>query len=122
MKKLIEFNRNFQIYSYSASHGALLLRSPKSDSRSTRVDVLFTDVRLIAMRAFLSKLLIEEGDISDVEEHDAKRFPNLEHGHKIFLITGGEWTGYIIGGSVQWHEDQGQYGQPSVFDCSKGVI
>ena len=38
------FQRPFQVWLYSVSHGQLLLRSNRSDQLATRVDVLFTRV------------------------------------------------------------------------------
>jgi hypothetical protein len=41
--QVADFQRKFQIWLYSVSHGQLLLRSNRSDEFRTRVDVLFKD-------------------------------------------------------------------------------
>lgn len=93
----------------------MLLRSPKSTDKSTRIDVLFTDVRVIELRAILSTLLIEEVDATDVAERPTKPSQTMETGHRVFVLKCESWSGCIIAGAVHWHEDEGEYGQPSAL-------
>jgi hypothetical protein len=114
-KSIVIFNREFQIWNYSVGHGLLLLRSPKATGRPTRIDVLFTDVRVIELRTSLSTLNIEEVELADVAERATKPIETMESDLRIFMLKCKTWTGYVVAGSVQWHEDQGEYGQPSHF-------
>ena len=97
------------------SHGQLLLRSPKAPGLPTRVDVLFTDVRAMELRTTLQTLTIEEGQPSDLSGRPTRPQEATEAGHKFYLLRSGDWVGYIIAGTVHWHEDHGEYGEPSAL-------
>jgi hypothetical protein len=114
-KSKLSFNRDFQIWAYSVSHGRLLLRSCKSAQHPTRIDVLFTDVQTMEVRANIQTISIEEVNISDVVDRSTKPKDTLEPGQKVFLLKSIGWTGCIVAGSLSWHEDNGEYGQPSVL-------
>jgi hypothetical protein len=114
-KSIVTFDREFQIWNYTTSHGQLLLRSPKAAGRPTRVDVLFSDVRAIELRASLPTLAIEEVEPNDVAERATKPSDTMESGHKIFLLKCSDWIGCVVAGAVHWHEDQAEYGQPSAL-------
>ena len=53
-------NRIFVLFSFSMSHGLLLLRSSKTDDDPTRLDVLIQDVRAMEVRAWFEGIQIEE--------------------------------------------------------------
>jgi len=111
----ISFDRKFQIVTYRCSHGQLLLRSAKSPNCPTRIDVLFKDVRAFELRTFLSGLSIAEGDSTQVRDRASKPLDAMEDGHKVYVLKSEDWVGYVVGGAVFWHEDQGEFAQPSVY-------
>jgi hypothetical protein len=39
----------------------------------------------------------------------------MEDGHRVFLLKCDGWTGCIVAGAVHWHEDDGEYGEPSAL-------
>ena len=95
------------------SHGQLLLRSAKSEGRSTRIDVLFKGVYALHTGAFFPDLSIFEVTKDEL----AKQFGDLsvfeEPGVKWFLLQTSKWTGFVCAGAVYWKEDNGEFHEPS---------
>src|SRR6266850_5675976 len=114
-KPIVSFAREFQIWSYNVGHGELLLRSPKIPSLPTRIDILFKDVRAMELRTRITGLSIEEAQPGDIMDRGTKLVDTMEKGHKVYLIKTQDWIGCLIAGAVFWHEDQGEYGQPSAL-------
>ena len=102
-------DRTFVLFSYDASHGLLLLRSRKSNQHPTRVDVLIQDVRAMEMRSWFDGVEIEEVDPSCLGSRNAKPAGMVEPGNRAYIVRGGNWDGYIIGGLVRTHEDEQEY-------------
>jgi hypothetical protein len=110
---LFESHRSFVIYSYTASHGLLLLRSRKTKSTPTRVDVLFQDVRALEIRAWFEGLVIEQVDVSFLESFHSNPAQMIEDGNKVYALRGVSWYGFIVGGIVTFKEDDGDFAEPS---------
>lgn len=108
-------NRKFQIVSYRCSHSRLLLRSGKTPHTPTRIDILFQDVRALELRTYFSDLSVEEADPSRMTDLAARFQGVMEDGHKVYLLRSGDWTGYVVAGALFWHEDDGEFGQPSIY-------
>ncbi len=87
--------RNFQFWEYRVSHGELLLRSPKTDEFPLNVDIVFADVRYVALPRFLPGLQIAEAperDVARAEEHlgvavDPRTVTVLESGGRRHLVV-----------------------------------
>jgi|SRR6266850_4259465 len=62
----IECQRRFSLHLYWVSHGPLLLRSGKSAKHSTQIDILFYDVRWMALPVWFEGIRIERGEFSDI--------------------------------------------------------
>jgi len=77
------------------------------------VDILFTDVRALELRTNLATLAIQEVEPAEIAQRPVKAHQILETGHKIFLLKSAEWVGCVVAGAVHWHEDEGEYGEPS---------
>jgi hypothetical protein len=110
-KDHLDQRRQFQVWSYTTSHGQLLLRSSKSINYNSRFDVLFKDVAYICIPAVFNCLKVIELDgdpevsimLGDLSLHD----------RTIFRIAGEGYSGYIVAGAIFWNEDQGEYDEPS---------
>lgn len=64
---LAEFpNRHFQLWEYRASHGSLLLRSPRSPLIATTIDLIFTDVEYVALPRHLRSPTLFEATPAEV--------------------------------------------------------
>jgi len=112
---LFSSDRFFAIFSYALSHGLLLLRSGKTDAAPTRVDILFQDVRAMEIRAWFSGIEIREASPEILKNFASNPLPLLEPGNKMYQVSGGDWSGYILAGIMSTHEDDGGLFEPSAL-------
>jgi hypothetical protein len=105
------------MFGYSMSHGLLLLRSGKSnEAPTTRVDILFQDVRAMEMRTWFKGIRIEEVDDPQfLDGRLSKPDEMIEPGNKIYPLVSVGWRGFIVGGIVQLKEDDGELFGPSAL-------
>ena len=113
MKTIFSSPRMFSVFSYAMPHGGLLLRSAKTPANPTRVDILFQDVRAMEIRASFDGIRIEECDRSFLKQFGGSPIALMEEGKRAYRLQGHEWQGYILGGMVLSHEDQGELLEPS---------
>ncbi len=111
LKIIYESDRLFSVFGYSTSHGLLLLRSGKSnETPTTRVDILFQDVRAMELRAYFKGIRIEEVDNPQfLDSQRRKRAEIVEPGNKIYSLVSAGWRGFIVGGVVRMKEDDGEF-------------
>lgn len=120
-RMLFESSRCFQLWQAGVGHRHLLLRSPKGDADTTRVDVLFKPVDALKLRTVLSGLRILEADpdeavLIDVEVGQVDpSTPTFIRDSKVFIIESGAFRGYVIAGVMATHEDDLEYHEPSSF-------
>ena len=105
----LSFDRPFQIWSYVVSHRQLLLRSNKDGSQTSRVDVLFKNVREIKLPTDLDRLEVREATVEDLARLGIGTDPSA----KVFVVLGGAHEGYVIAGVVAAAEDDKDYYEPS---------
>ena len=104
----VNFSGRFQVWSYSVSHGQLLLRSTKSAERPTQIDVLFSNVAAMCLAAAFDGMEIRRAAASDFT-------PPLQlgalssSGRETYRILGREVDGYVVAGSVVWDEAAREY-------------
>lgn len=103
------FNRPFVLFSYSVSHGLLLLRSGKSPAHSKRIDILFQDVMALECRTSFADLVIEEVEAAFLDGVRSKARESIEPGHKVYSLRSGNWVGFVVGGIVSHSEDDGEF-------------
>jgi len=115
------FKRPFVLFSYRLSHGLLLLRSAKSPAQPKRIDVLFQDVRAIECRTDFADLLIEEVGPEFLEGVRSKAREVIEPGHRVYSLRSGNWLGFVVGGIVSQHEDEGDFFTPSALLTSSSA-
>jgi hypothetical protein len=109
---LIASERRFQLWSYTVSHGQLLLRSVKYAGYETRIDVLFKDVGFISLPAAFWGLRIYRTNLDMLRRVADMRF---QYSDTAFRITTNDGNGYIAAASVAFHEDRGEYDEPSAL-------
>ncbi len=109
MKTVLQFPGRFQVWSYTVSHGQLLLRRAKSNDHPTRVDVLFSNVPYMRLATVFDQLHVSEEDIATLPSLGALSLLD----RLIYSINGSNTDGLVIAGSVVAHEDQGEYDEPS---------
>lgn len=108
------FVGRFQMWSYSPSHGRLLLRSTKSADRNTQVDVLFKNVAVISIPVVFDNLEIHRAPLESLTPLPS--FGVLSAvGRDFFQIVGRDVEGYVIAGLVLWDESDGEFDAPSTL-------
>jgi hypothetical protein len=100
---LISFHGRFQVWSYSVSHGQLLLRSTRNPYRPTQIDVLFVNVAAMGIPTVFDDIEIRKATLSDFSGQLQTGAVSL-HGRDFYQIFGREIEGYVIAGSVVWNE------------------
>lgn len=118
---IFESTRSFVVFSYSASHGLLLLRSRKTNTHPTRIDVLLQDVRAMEMRSWFDGIQIEEVNQEYLEGRSCNPGAMIETGNKVYAVHGANWDGFIVGGRISVQEDDGDYMAPSLLLGSTGL-
>lgn len=56
----------FQFWEYRVSHGQLLVRSPKSPTQASNVDIAFAGVEYVDLPRYLRELEIDEPEEADI--------------------------------------------------------
>jgi len=110
--KIFASDRKFVLVSFQIGHGQLLFQSGKSEVCPTRLSVLIKDARAMEIRSRSTGLSIEEVDPAVLAGRASRPDQTLEHGHKVFLLRGEDWEGYVIGGVVLVSEDQKEFMEP----------
>ena len=101
------------MFSYSAGHGLLLLRSRKTNLYSTRIDVLVQDVRAMELCTWFEGLEIVEVGPEYLRKSRSNPIEMVEPGNRIYAMNGAEWHGFVVGGVISVHEDEDDYMAPS---------
>lgn len=58
--------RKFQVWSYTVSHGFLLIRSPASGAEKENIDIIFAGVEYMALPRHLGHITIDEPSQEEV--------------------------------------------------------
>jgi len=116
--QLISFPRRFQMWAYTVGHGELLLRSPKAPGLPTRIDVLFKNVSGIHLPTLSDGLQISEATEKEETKLRSQLSSSRLEGRKVFVVRVEGFMGYVIAGVVAWHEDKGEYYEPSFFQLA----
>jgi len=88
----------FEVVSYYASHGLLLLKGDLGSKEQTHL--FFKDVRAQEFRSWMNGLTITVRDIDFLGRFASKPAAVVEPGNQIYEIASEDWTGYIVGGSL----------------------
>jgi hypothetical protein len=111
--RVFESPRRFVLFSYSAGHGLLLLRSRKTTETPTRVDILVQDVRAMEIRAWFDGIRIDEVGADYLGAFQSNPQEMMEKGNRIYSLTGSNWQGFIVGGIISTFEDDCDFMAPS---------
>jgi len=78
MNNLIYNSRSFKLWYFSISHAMLLIRSPKSNTCTTNIDICFSAVEYIDCLINLGEIMIEKANISDLNLVQSKMNKNVD--------------------------------------------
>ena len=106
MSSSVEWKGVFQLWTYSVSHGKLLLRSTRSADRDSQIDVLFVDVIYVSIPTVFNDLKLSwEGGGFD-ENHMV--LADMDE-KKNFKLTGIGCDGFVVAGGVTFCESDNEY-------------
>lgn len=110
-EEVTSFRGRFQWWVYEVGHGCLLLRSPKSPGRPTRIDILFKNVAAVDLPTVFDDPTVKRTDTSDLPKD---RLGALEpFDRSVYLVAGPRVNGTVVAGTMVWCEDDGEYHEPS---------
>jgi hypothetical protein len=87
--------RKFQLWEYKASHGSLLIRSPKHGDIQQNIDIKFFGVIYLAIPRHLNEIHIAEPNKDELEFLETK-IGKKELQKKIYIIVSGEHRYSIV--------------------------
>ena len=108
------YERSFSIWFYWVSHGLLLLRSGITNAHATRIDLLFCDVRWMALPVWMDGICIERGKLSDLPLPLTRKIVVEAHFMTVYKASSQGVTHCLLAGkNVYTAEDQEDYGADS---------
>jgi len=110
---LVKVSRIVQVWSYTVSHGQLLLRATKDRDHLTRVDVLFKGVGAMQLPSVMQSLTVKEAEPEEREEILGSTSVSMPEERRCFVLEGPGFRGWVIAGAVVSMEDEGEYFEPS---------
>lgn len=112
---MIQFRGEFAIWSYTVGHGRLMLRRPKTLEHPTRVDILLKDVGWMCLPTSFADIQIQEMGLEGAPRVLAEAGALRTMGRKLFVLSGTGCRGYVLAGTVAFHEDDAEYNDPSAL-------
>lgn len=107
--------RVFQMWGYTVGMSRLLLRSTKSETFPTRVDVLFQNVKAMSLPTLLDGLVVEVAHGVAAERITRETGFLTDDDTTLFEVRTAHWVGYVIAGVVVWDEDHSEFFEPSKY-------
>jgi hypothetical protein len=107
-------DRVFQLWSYSVSMRRLLLRSTKSESFDSRIDLAFQNVHALKLPAQMHGLSVKCASQTEIEEIVRDIGLSPDEKWQFYLVSGSLFSGYVVAGAMISSEDNGEYNEPSV--------
>ncbi len=108
--------RQFVLSGYVHSHGQMLLRSDNylDGAPQKRLEILFKDVRFVALPHVMDGLTLGLGSPSQLRPYvdDLTRL-EFDYGIKLYELNGNGWKGIVVGGAVWMAEDDAPPNAPS---------
>jgi hypothetical protein len=80
---------------------------------TTRIDLLFQDVRAMEIRCWFDGLIVEEVNESFLNNAPSRPSQMIEPGNKVYAIKSSGWNGFIVGGIMRIQEDEAEFFAPS---------
>lgn len=101
---------------WGVGHGGLLLRSNPTPDKSRRIEVLFKPGHAACLPAWLDGIAILHADEAATRAWSAQGHGLvLGSNQNLFLVRCGSVRGWVVGGSVNGREDDGDSHAPTSF-------
>jgi hypothetical protein len=118
---IYESDRHFELWNWSVSHSDLILRSNRTSDLSTRVEILFKNVRAAGIASSFRNLrvhaIVEGPEVLAAESVLGRSLHLLPHTDEVlFRLIGGPGRAWILASVVAGREDGNSYDAPTMFD------
>ncbi|MEU4778777.1 hypothetical protein [Micromonospora sp. NPDC023633] len=118
--ELFRNERHFVLWSYSATHGQLLLRADhlpgKHDRLPTTVEVLFKPIEAVRMQGAYRGLTIRCATADEATRIERDVAGRLSPEARVLILESEGVTGHVVTLAVGWSEGVLSYLQPSLFN------
>lgn len=104
-----ESDRDFKVWEYTVSMGLLLLRSVRSQSHATQVDLLFRVTSFVCLSTESAGLIVRTATPDEIEQFVREHGP-VEEGSTLFRVNASEW---VAARSLRAAETEDEYFAPS---------
>jgi hypothetical protein len=115
MAPLLKIEGLVQLWSYAVGHKRLLLRSVRSASRATQVDILFKDVALIHIPSSLNDLEVSEVPRAEMPAWIDLEGATITDDMRFYRLRGRHCVAFVVAAVVVWDEREAAYGDQSVL-------
>jgi hypothetical protein len=117
----LEYDRPFQVWAYTVSHGQLLLRSPSDKEYRTQVDVLFKNVSAMLVRDSYPRVRVRAPRAGS-ETAAIRALCGIDQGkHVHYYVIESEPLSFVVAGAVAAVEDEGSYADASSLFVKSGL-
>ncbi|MFG3499481.1 hypothetical protein [Streptomyces sp. NPDC047928] len=115
MAVLFESGREFEVWSFNASHRQLILRSnpDRIAKTTTRVEVYFGHVEFMSVRSAYNCLTVAEAGAEDASRIKGT-LPDGLRGGRIYLLDSNART-FVLSARPAWREAECAFDDPSLF-------
>jgi hypothetical protein len=114
-------DRIFTLCHYTAAHGDRLLLRAKAEADEPRIDVHIEGVRGFMLTAIHRGLTIRRATTEERQLVEAEFGVDVDEAATVHVIGAERMRGFVVGGPLQWHEDNGGFRDPSHFGPIPGT-
>ncbi|KND36531.1 hypothetical protein [Streptomyces acidiscabies] len=122
MTETFRSDRTFRVWHYTATHGDRLLLRATVERGKPRVDLHVAGVRGVLLESRYDGIVIREGTPDQRQEIGSFFGIVIDEMVNVHIIGEDRMTGFIVGGPLRWHEDEGSFIDPSHFGFIPGTL
>lgn len=121
MTEIFRSDYTFQVWHYTAAHGDRLLLRCAAEEEQPRIDLYVEDVRGVLLESIYRGIVIRQGTSDQRQQIESLYGIPVDEATHVHVIGEGRMTGFIVGGPLRWHEDDGGFREPSHFGPIPGT-
>jgi hypothetical protein len=105
--------RTFEVWSFTCSHGVLVLRSNKAVGVATRIEVVWRGVRHISLTSPLRHVVVRPALPEEIELVASRLPDSIADNEAVYVVEADGCTGYVVATHCAVYEDTREYFDPS---------
>ncbi|KOT34998.1 hypothetical protein ADK41_25610 [Streptomyces caelestis] len=114
-------DRTFTLWHYTAAHGDRLLLRAKAEADKPRIDLHVEGVRGFMLTPIHRGLTIRRATAGERQRVEAEFGVDVDEAATVHVIGARHMRGFVVGGPLRWHEDNGDFRDPSHFGPIPGT-